>query len=357
MKRQLSMLALLAVVTPVAAQWLTLPTPGIPRTADGAPDLFAPAPRTPEGRPDLTGVWYPARVTGSLLDPANVQPWARTRMTEHEAGFLLDDPRFSCLPSGPGFLTLTGTTQGMRRIVQHPDVIAILNNGLTYRQIFTDGRELESDPLPTWTGYSVGHWDGDTLIVESNGYNDRTWLHARGLEHTGQLRITERYRRENFGHIRVDVTYEDPGTFDEPLNAAIDMQFAADDELLETVCDEASDGRRHWSGEISQAEQNAVEVAPEILARYVGAYEGYWQEAWTRADVTVEDGELFVLRTPPYARNATAQSEKSRLIALSDTAFECTCGLGFVFTAEESEVATEVAEVHVSGAWPFARVP
>ncbi len=357
MNWRLAALSMLALVTPVAAQWLTLPTPGIPRTADGAPDLSAPAPRTPDGRPDLSGLWYPAQVTGNLLDPASVQPWARTRMTEHEAGFLLDDPRFRCLPSGPGFLTLTGTTQGMRRIVQHPDVIAILNTGLTYRQIFTDGRELESDPLPTWTGYSVGRWEDDTLVVRSNGYNDRTWLHARGLVHTEQLRITERWQRLDFGHIRIDVSYEDPGTFDEPLSAVIEMQFAADDELLETVCDEASDGRSHWSGEFSQAVDMAVEVDPAVLARYIGAYEGYWQEAWTRVEFTVEDGELVVLRTPPYARNANTESETSRLIALSDTAFECICGLGFVFTAEEGEMATEVAEVHVSGAWPFARVP
>ena len=357
MKRRPAILVLLAFTTPAVAQWLTLPTPGIPRTADGAPDLSAPAPRTPDGRPDLTGLWYAARVTGDLLDPARIHEWARTLMTEREAQFFTDDPRFRCLPSGPGFLTLTGTTQGMRRIVQHPNVIAILNNDLTFRQIFTDGRELEPDPLPTWTGYSVGRWDGDTLVVESNGYNDQTWLHARGLSHTERLRITERYRRPDFGHIRVDVTYEDPGSFDEPLTAVIEMRSLADDELLETVCNEASEGRSHWGGEISEAEEKVVDVAPEILARYVGTYEGYWRQAWARVEVTLEDGALFLLRTPPYGRNAIAESEKSRLIALSETAFECSCGLGFVFTAEDGEMATEVAEVHVSGAWPFPRVP
>ena len=357
MKRRPAILVLLAFTTPVLAQWLTLPTPGIPRTAYGAPDLSAPAPRAPDGRPDLSGLWYPARVTGDLLDPARVHEWARTLMDEHEAGFFLQDPRFRCLPSGPGFLTLTGTTQGMRRIVQHPNVVAILNTGLTYRQIFTDGRELESDPLPTWTGYSVGRWEGDTLVVESNGYNNQTWLHARGLPHSESLRITERYRRPDFGHIQLDVTYEDPDSFDEPLTAVIEMQFVADDELLETVCNEASEGRSHWGGEISEAEERAVDVAPEILARYVGTYEGNWQAARTRVEVTLEDGALFLLRTPPYARNAIAESEKSRLIALSETAFECSCGLGFVFTVEDGEMATVVDEVHVSGAWPFRRVP
>ena len=357
MKRRLAILVLLASSAPVVAQWLTLPTPGIPRTADGAPDLSAPAPRTPDGHPDLSGLWYPARVTGDLLDPAVVHEWARSLMDEHEAGFLLQDPRFRCLPSGPGFLTLTGATQGMRRIVQHPNVVAILNTGMTYRQIFTDGRELESDPLPTWTGYSVGRWDGDTLVVESNGYNDQTWLHARGLPHTERLSITERYRRPDFGHIQVDVTYEDPGSFDEPLTAVIEMQFVADDELLETVCNEASEGRSHWSGEFSDAEERAVDVAPEILAGYVGTYEGNWQAARTTVEVTLEDGALFLMRTPPYARNAIGESEKSRLIAVSETAFECICGLGFVFRADDGEMATVVDEVHVSGAWPFRRVP
>ena len=89
----------------------------------------------------------------------------------------------------------------------------------------------------------------------------------------------------------------------------------------------------------------------------MGTYEGYWLSSWTTAEVTLEDGALYLLRTPPYARNAASGSEKSRLVALSDTAFECLCGLGFIFTAEEGQMATEVAEVHVSGAWRFIRVP
>ena len=356
MKRRLAMLALVAVTTPVVAQWLTLPTPGIPRTADGAPDLSAPAPRAADGNPDLSGLWYPVDVTGDLLDPAYAQEWARLLMAEREARFLQDAPRFRCLPSGPGFITLSGSNFGTRRIVQHPNLIAILNADLTYRQIFMDGRELEPDPYPIWTGYSVGRWEGDTLVVESNGYNDSTWLHARGLPHSERLRITERYHRPDFGHLRIDVTYEDPETFDEPLHAVVDLTFRADDEMLELVCNEASLGQSHWGGDISQSDDRVVEVDPETLARYVGTYEGYWLSSWTTVEVTLEDGSLFLLRTPPYARNAASGSEKSRLVALSDTAFECLCGLGFIFTAEEGQMATEVAEVHVSGAWPFIRV-
>ena len=357
MKRRLATLVLLASTTPLAAQWLTLPTPGIPRTADGEPDLSAPAPRAADGHPDLSGLWVAVDVTGDLLDPARVQEWARTLMTEREAGFFEADPRFQCLPTGPGYLTLTGATNGARRIVQTPTVIAILNADLNYRQIFTDGRELEPDPLPTWTGYSVGRWDGDTLVVESNGYNDRTWLHTRGLPHTEGLRMTERYHRPDFGHIQVDATYDDPGTFDSPLHAVIRMEFVADDEMLETVCNESSEGRSHWGGEISEAEEKVVDVAPEILARYVGTYEGYWLQSPIKAEVTLEDDALFLLRTPPYTRNAHTATEKSRLVALSETAFECSCGLGFIFTAEDGGIATEVSEVHVSGAWTFTRVP
>ena len=357
MKGRFAMLVLAAMTAPVLAQWISLPTPGIPRSADGAPDLSAPAPRAADGNPDLSGLWYPVEVTGSLLDPANAPEWARLLMTEREARFLQDAPRFRCLPSGPGSLTLSGRNSGTRRIVQHPNLIAVLNADLTYRQIFTDGRELEPDPHPIWTGYSVGRWEGDTLVVESNGYNDKTWLHARGLPHSDRLRITERYRRPDFGRIRLDVTYEDPETFDAPLHAVVELEFVADDEMLEVVCNEASAGQSHWGGDIAQSEERAVEVDPEILARYVGTYEGYWYSSRTTVEVTLEDGNLFLLRTPPYARNAVSGSEKSRLVALSDTAFECLCGLGFIFTAEEGEMATEVAEVHVSGAWPFVRVP
>ena len=201
MKRLLATLALLASTTPLAAQWLTLPTPGIPRTADGEPDLSAPVPSADDGHPDLSGLWVPVRVSGDLLDTTKVQEWARTLIAERERSFFEDSPRYRCLPSGPAYLSQTGISGGLRRIVQHPSVIAFLYADLAYRQIFMDGRELEPDPLPVWMGYSVGRWDGDTLVVESNGYNDKTWLHADGLSHTEDLRITERYHRPDFGHM------------------------------------------------------------------------------------------------------------------------------------------------------------
>ena len=355
MKRRLATLVLLASTTPLAAQWLTLPTPGIPRTADGEPDLTAPVPRTADDHPDLTGLWLPRRVSGGLDDSTNVQEWARTLIAERERRFFQDSPRYQCLPSGPAYLPAGASAGGLRRIVQDPTLIAFLYSDLAYRQIFMDGRELEPDPLPTWMGYSVGRWDGDTLVVESNGYNGKTWLDAFGVSHTEALRMTERYHRSDFGHMRLDVTYEDPGTFDSPLEAVIEMEFVADDELLETVCNEASQTFSHLGGDITEAEQKVVEVDPEILARYVGSYEGDWLGRLITVEVTLEDGELVMRRDPPYI-TGNSTDEVLRLIPQSDTAFECSCGLGFVFIAEDGGMVTRVDEIHVSGAWPFERV-
>ena len=358
MRRRLATLVLLATTTPLAAQWLTLATPGIPRTADGEPDLSAPAPRAADGRPDLTGLWVPVEggLSGELLDPAKIPQQALAQMAEHERRFFEDSPHFHCLPSGPAYITAGRIANGSRRIVQNPNVIAILHSDLVYRQIFMDGRGLEPNPLPTWMGYSVGRWEGDTLVVESNGYNDETWLHSQGLSHTENLRITERYRRPDFGHLEIDITYEDPGLFDSPVQARVEMNFGADDELLENVCNEASEGTSHWGGAITEAEQKTVEVAEEILAKYVGTYQGPWLGRTITAEVLLEDGELFLLRTPPYEETGFTESARSRLLALSDNAFECSCGLGFVFKAEGEEMASEVSEVHVSGAWTFKRV-
>lgn len=158
MKLQLATVVLWTAAAPVAAQWLSLPTPGIPRTADGAPDLSAPAPRTEFGNPDLTGLWRNLRVRGDLSDPGKLQPWAAALAEERFSRFSADRPRYHCLPSGPENITSVGNAYGLRRIVQHPTIITMLYNDMTYREVFLDGRELEPDPLPTWTGYSVGRW-------------------------------------------------------------------------------------------------------------------------------------------------------------------------------------------------------
>lgn len=353
MKWQLATLVLWVSAAPLSAQWLTLPTPGIPRLADGKPNLSAPAPRTADGRPELTGLWRSAGVRGDLRDETKVQAWVRESMAAHEQNFYREGPHMQCLPSGPSYIAGAGGGGGnLRRVVQSPSVIAILNADLTYRQIFTDGRALEPDPLPIWMGYSVGRWEGDTLVVESNGYNDRTWLHPEGLGHTERLRVTERYRRPDFGHMQVEVTYEDPGAFESPLRAVVALEYAADDEMLELVCNEASEGgTKHWVGDKeADAQATAVEVAAAILAKYVGTYEGIWLDNPTTVEVTLENDQLFL------SRNGR---EKSALVAQSETAFVCpTCQWGqpYVFTRAGDGMATEVREVQVSGAWIFKRV-
>jgi hypothetical protein len=353
MRRVVATLLLLASTTPLSAQWLDLATPGIPRTADGKPDLAAPAPRTADGHPDLTGLWRSRGATGDLRDESKVQAWALAAMDQHERNFYRDGAHMRCLPQGPAYLGgAGGGGGGMRRIVQSPTVIAILHSDSTYRQIFTDGRKLEEDPLPIFQGYSVGRWEGDTLIVESNGYNDKTWLHPEGLGHTERLRVTERYRRLDFGHIQLEVTYDDPGTFHSPLRAVVALEYAADDEMLELVCNESSEGgTKHWVGDkVTDARITAVEVAPEVLSKYVGTYQGIWLDNPTTVVVTLEDGALYLQRN---------RGERSELVAQSETTFVCTTcqwGQPYVFTRAGDGMATEVREVQVSGAWIFRRV-
>lgn len=349
MKRILATLVLLASMTPLAAQWLTLPTPGIPRTADGEPNLSAPAPSSADGHPDLTGLWRPERVRSDLRDQSNLQPWVRTLVDERERTYFADNPRYICLPSGPDNLTIGSNSYGLRRILHHPTMIVMLYNDGTYRQIFTDGRELEPQPLPTWVGYSVGRWDGDTLVVDSNGYNDKTWL-GRGISHTDQLRTTERYTRTDFGHMRVEVTYEDPGALEGPLNAVIEMDLASDEVMLETVCAEAYGGEEgNWTSQVEERDETAVEVAPEILGRYVGVYAGMYLRNSVNIEVTLEDGELFMQKNNGARQQLIPKSEASFLQGGG--------GFGYVFTVGDDGTATTISEVHVSGAWPFDRVP
>jgi hypothetical protein len=350
--RHLVTLALLVLATPLPAQWLDQPTPGIPRKPGGEPNLTAKAPRTADNRPDLSGLWRPAGVTGDLRDVSRIKPWVREAMAAHERNYYKDGPHMACLPSGPGYIAGSGGGGGgLRRIVQGSPVTAILNSDMVYRQIFMDGRKLESDPLPVWMGYSVGRWEGDTLVVDSNGYNAKTWLHPEGLVHTEQLRVTERYTRMDFGHLQVEVTYTDPGAYDAPLRAVVNLVYAADDELLELVCNEAPEGSsKHWVGDkLTDAAQAAVDVPTTTLAGYVGRFEGIWLSNPTAVEVTLEEGRLFV------SRNG---SNKFALVAQSETTFVCpTCQWGqpYVFTRGADGRATQIAEVQVSGAWIFKR--
>ena len=342
---------LAASVTPLAAQWLDYRTPGIPRTAGGKPNLTAPAPRTAAGQPDFTGLWgmsadtavgnVTARNVGDLK-PADIQPWAQALVRERAENFGRDNPRYRCLPEGPGYSTGGG---GLKRIVQTPALIVILNEDLTYRQIFMDGRKLEANANPNWTGYAVGRWDGDTLVVESAGYNDHTWI-LDGYPHTEQLHMTERYRRPDFGHLEISVTFQDPGAYAKPFTVAVSARLAADTELLETVCNENADnGQEHWVGKLSDSQKARAKIAPEILAKYVGVYKGPYLLGPRTVEVTFAGGTLFV---------SLNGGPKQPIFPQSETSFTGT-GLIYRFVRDKQGIATNLIESHISGDYTYER--
>ena len=349
---------LMLLSAPLSAQWFDWTAPGIPRTADGSVDVNAPAPRTFDGHTDFSGMWVPSDAQGTLFDLDNYQDWALEVMHEQEQSFFVNDPRFNCLPDGPPSYLAGPSVGGSRRIVQTPDFIAVLNGDMTYRQIHLDGRDpVEVAILPSWLGYSAAHWEGDELVVVSNGYNDKTWLTREGLPHTDQLRITERYRRTDFGHIELEISYEDPGTLKMPVQVSVELAYRANADILEIVCNESETAQKHYTGERSQEEKEAVEIPVSVLQTYVGTYQGLWLGNLITAEVKLEDGALVLTRTPRYSdTGGNTDSATSPLVAQSQNAFDSTFGLGWIFNADETGDIISVNEVHVSGAWTFTRV-
>jgi len=332
---------LMVCATPAGAQWLNHRTPGLPRMADGKVKLTAPAPRSADGKPDFTGVWTPAGGQGALdgletlrVDPDAIKPWARDLIREREQDFFKSRPDFQCRPSGPE----AESFERDKRILQTPAMIAILNPNLTYRQIFIDGRSLEPNPEPIWMGYSVGRWDGDALVVESNGYNDRTWLNNVGLPHTEKLRVTERYTRPDLGHLNVDVTFTDPDTFDKPLRFSLAMQLVIDTEMLEEVCESKME---FWTGSISDLQQSAVKVSEDVLKQYVGSYEGYWRANLRQVKVTLERGTLYV--------NGLLLPGMVELIPESDDVFTTSEGVSYKFVKGDTGMVIRAEEIHRGG--------
>ena len=290
---------LLVLCATLSAQWLNHPTPGMPLTPDGKPNLSAPAPRTADGKPDLSGLWGmnpgPYGNVATDLKPEDIQPWADALFKQRRANFGRDNPtQFDCLPQGPHANLYAPE---MEKIVQTPGLILILIEDLTYRQIFMDGRELQKDPDPTFMGHSVGHWDGDTLVVESNGYKDKIWLDNAGHPHSEALRLTERFRRRDFGHMEIKETIDDPKVFNKPFTITIQAEIVPDTEILEYVCAENEKDHRHLVGTVSDSKPAAVKVAPEVLAKYVGSHEFAFPENPTvpsTFNVTMSDSELFM---------------------------------------------------------------
>jgi len=226
---------------PVGAQWLDWKTPGIPRTADGQPNLSAPAPRTPEGKPDFSGVWQPDvnpyrfDVIQNLEDEAIFRPPAEAIFLGRVRDLRRDDPVTNCLPAGPA-----EPLSAMYRVMQSPTVVALLYESGTgrYRQIHMDGRKLPKDPNPTWLGYSVGRWEGDTLVVTSTGFKDQSWIDEHGTPGSDRLRLTERLRRLNFSTLEIQMTVDDPKTFTRPFTFTLQQRLMPETELIEFVCNE-----------------------------------------------------------------------------------------------------------------------
>jgi hypothetical protein len=255
------------------AQWPRYQTPGVPRTASGQVDLDAPTPRTHDGKPDMSGNWVrapgPGRGQGQGLgqtpppappgtppvatfgnvgaafpDGLPFQPSAKELLEKRRSTNSKENPDANCLPMG--FLQFH--THGQpRKMIQAPGLTTIIyeaNYGLRF--IYTDGRTLppQGEPQPWWYGYSVGRWEGDTLVVESNNFRDDGWLDVRGSPYTDQLKLTERFRRPSFGRLEIDVTIDDPKAYTKPFTVRVDQQISVDTEIIEFICNENQQFRK-----------------------------------------------------------------------------------------------------------------
>jgi len=187
--------------------------------------------------------------------------------------------------------------------------------------------------------------------VDSVGYNDKTWVSRNGLSHTEGLRVRERYRRRDFGHLEVEVTYTDPGAYAKPWGFTAKMELAADTEMLESICEWSSE---HWAGSLSDASKAAVSVAPDVLARYVGVYSGIYQGNKRTVQVELSGSQLIAKITG--ADDGDGGGNTRTLVPVSATLFEGV-GLGYEFVVGDTGPATAVVEIHISGPYKYPRQP
>jgi hypothetical protein len=255
---------------PLCAQWIEYPTKNVPRRADGSADLSAPAPRMADGKPSLVGMWAAAELlpecsaadcipqAGLPADQVNLgrhlpdgrlpyQPWAAALVAERTANGAKDDPHAHCMP--PNFPRAFSFPQYIK-ILWTPEELVVLHEfNSTYRQIFLDGRPLPVDPHPTFSGYSTGRWEGDTLVVESNGFRDDQWLDLSGSPLSDAARVTERFRRVNYGTLEIDVTVDDPKAYTHPWTVTLVQNIVLDTELIEEICLENEQDTRLFEAE------------------------------------------------------------------------------------------------------------
>lgn len=268
MRIRFAMAAALVMTATLDAQWLNYPTRGVPRSADGKPNLSAPAPRTLDGRPDFSGIWqlepdascppgigcqvdYPVgsefrNIGAKLPGGLPYQPWAAALVKERTEQLGKDDPVGFCKPGGAVRIL---TYPPYRKFLQLPDLFVILSErDVTYRQIFVDGRPLPNDPDPTFNGYSIGRWEGDVLVVQTNGLREGTWLDRNGSPISGDAKMTERFRRVNFGRLDIDLTIDDPKVYTRPWTVTLRQRIVLDTELLDYHCTDNEKSRPHMVG-------------------------------------------------------------------------------------------------------------
>ena len=260
----------IAAGTATSGQWLHHPTADVPRTRDGKPNLAAPAPRLPNGKPDFSGIWQSARkiactpemsrfvecgneIGGSPLalnigadmpEGLPYQPWAAALVKQRSADNSKDDPHARCLPDNP---PRPYGLPHMTKAVHTPKLLVLLNEvSAMYRQIFVDGRALPVDPNPSWNGYSTATWEGDTLVVRTNGFRDGLWLDMSGSPMTDAAVMTERFRRPSYGRLDIQITIDDRKAYTRPWTVEMPQQITLDTELIDEICLENEQSSRRF---------------------------------------------------------------------------------------------------------------
>jgi hypothetical protein len=243
---------------PAFAQWFYYPTAGVPRNADGTVNMTAPAPRLPDGKPDFSGLWTTGEPNRVLEgdppgDPENItssrqmsnigvdlpgglpyQPWLVPIVEERTANEAIDDPHIRCLPDN--FIRAFGLPH-LLKFVHTPGLLVVLNEmNAGYRQVFTDARPLPDDPNPSWQGYSSATWSGDTLVVDTTGLRDDTWIDWNGSVLTEAARVREQIRRPDFGHLEIQVTVDDPKAYTKPWTVTLKQRIVVNAELIDEIC-------------------------------------------------------------------------------------------------------------------------
>jgi hypothetical protein len=303
------------LTTTAAAQWFNYPAPGTPRLPDGKPNLSAPAPRAPDGKPDLSGVWSGAGPIYRFniaqdLDTKDIHPWAEALFLKRVRDSRIDSPLAKCMPVSVPYHNFFN----LMRIVQTPALMVMLYespNG-PHRTVYTDGRALPTDPNPAYFGYSIGRWEGDTLVITSSGFNDKGWLDSAGHPQTESLRLTERLRRRDFGHMDFEMTIDDPKVFTRPFTIKRERQLSADTDLLEDVC-ENEKSRARMSGD------TGFRLRPDQVAPYAGVYE---IAPGRDVTITVTDDLLFVQGLNEPKLPLFVQTETKFMSTATPTGFE-----------------------------------